>query len=75
MLEAQIMERMKIQRLISKEKLALELHESVNANLETVFRTLRRLAEEKKITYIGGGYYRYNFPKDDKTRSLTKWLK
>jgi Fe2+ or Zn2+ uptake regulation protein len=73
MLEEKIMGYLRAGRIVNKEELAVHLRNTMEANMETVFRTLRRLAEEGKIVYVGDGNYRYEL-KDDKTESLTKWI-
>ena len=50
-------------------------NEEWDCQIETVFRTLRKLAEEGKLKHLGRGLWKFEHPKDDESEVLTKWLR
>jgi len=49
-------------------------NEEWDCQIETVFRTLRTLAQEGKLEHVGRGYWKLLHPHDEKSERLTTWL-
>ena len=65
----------RLHREFHQDALALTVaEEEWDCQIETVFRTLRKLAEEGKLIHLGKGTWRFAHPKDDDSEVLTKWL-
>jgi len=64
----------KQERVIHQDDVVRKLLKAgVEFNIETVFRTLRKLAEDGKIKAAGGGFYK-KLVEDESSERLTKWF-
>jgi len=72
-----ILEYARLHKTFHQDEIALlAANEEWNCQIETIFRTLRKLAEDEnaRVRHVGGGYWKYLLPHDDKTESLTQWF-
>jgi len=74
-IEDKIMDYARLHRDFHQDALAMTAaEEEWDCQIETVFRTLRKLGEDKKLEHLGKGYWKLKRAQDDKSEALTKWF-